>query len=520
MRFVYNRPMTSLGGRELKDLLAAAVRSLELNAPQLDAWNVFPVPDGDTGLNMLQSMRAAVREAQQAGDDIAETAQALAEGALRGARGNSGIILSQFWQGLAQGLAGKKTATSCDLSRAFRQARDLAYSAVSKPTEGTILTVMHDVAAAAAQCCARLQDLRSFLDRIVRAARVSVARTPSLLAVLRGAGVVDSGAQGLLVILEGALGYLRRGPAGARRQGPSLRPRELRLPRLPPEGASPGTRYGYCTEFLLRGAGLDLARIKGALEPLGDSLVVAGGGALVRVHIHAPDPQAVFAAAGALGAVEAERAQDLDRGRPERARAGHTLLAGADGRGFMRLFESLGAVPADSRAWRRALRRLVRRTALSGQILLPNSAGNLDLLRRLRRSGGDVLAFVPTKTIPQGIAAALAFDPHLGLEANLARMERAAGEVRTIEIRRAGTNGRFLGFVDGERVAEGPAVGRVLQQSLEGLSVREAEVATVYYRRLAQAREAVSLLRSNYPALRVESYAGGHPACELVISIE
>jgi dihydroxyacetone kinase-like predicted kinase len=238
------------------------------------------------------------------------------------------------------------------------------------------------------------------------------------------------------------------------------------------------------------------------------------------VHIHAPDPQVVFAAAGALGAVEAERAQDLDRGRPERAGAGHTLLAGADGRGFMRLFESLGAVPAGSRAWRRALRRLVRRTALSGQILLPNSAGNLDLLRRLRRSGSDVLAFVPTKTIPQGIAAALAFDPHLGLEANLARMERAAGEVRTIEIRLAGTNGRFLGFVDGERVAEGPAVGRVLQQSLEGLSVREAEVATVYYRRLAQAREAVSLLRSNYPALRVESYAGGHPAYELVISIE
>jgi DAK2 domain fusion protein YloV len=520
MHFVYNRPMTSLGGRDFKGLLQAAVHRLELNAPQLDAWNVFPVPDGDTGANMLQSMRAAVQEAEQAGDDIAETAQALAKGALHWARGNSGIILSQFWQGLAQGLAGKKTATSCDLSRAFRRARDLAYSAVSKPAEGTILTVMHDVAAAAAQCCSRFQDLRAFLSRIVRAARASVARTPKLLAVLQGAGVVDSGAQGLLVILEGALGYLRRGSASARYRGPSLRPRDLRLLRLPPAGSSAVARYGYCTEFLLRGAELDLERIKSALNPLGDSLVIAGGRSLARVHIHAPDPTAVFTAAGALGAVEGEQVHDLDRRRQEKAGNSYTLLAGADGRGFLRLFENLGAMPVGRHGWKRALRRLARRASGSRPILLPNSAENIDLLDRLPRGQDGGLAVVATRTIPQGIAAALAFDPELGLEVNLARMERAAGQVRTIEIQRAGGNGRFLGCLDGERVAEGPGVRRVLELSLERLSAREADVATVYYRRLPQAEAAVSLLRSIYPEIRVESYAGGHPGCELVISIE
>ncbi len=520
MHFVYNMPMTCLGGQDFKGLLAAAVRRLELNAPQLDAWNVFPVPDGDTGLNMLQSMRAAVQEAEQAGDDIAETAQALAQGALRGARGNSGIILSQFWQGLAQGLAGKKAATSSDLSRAFRRACDLAYSAVSKPAEGTILTVMHDVAAAAAQCCSRFQDLRAFLGRIVRVARASVAKTPKLLAVLQGAGVVDSGAQGLLVILEGALSYLRRGSASARYRGPSLRARDLRLPRLPPAGTTATARYGYCMEFLLRGAELDLERIKIALDPLGESLVIAGGRPLARVHIHAPDPRAVFAAAGALGAVEGELVHDLDRGRQETAGNSYTLLAGADGRGFLRLFENLGAVPVGRHDWRRALRRLARRAAGPTPILLPNSTENIALVQRLRRGQGDGLAVVATRTLPQGIAASLAFDPELGLEANLAKMGRAAGQVRTIEIQRAGGNGRFIGCLDGERVAEGPAVRRVLELSLEGLSVREADVATVYYRRLPQAEEAVSLLRSIYPAIRVESYAGGHPGYELLISIE
>ena len=512
---LYNKPMTSLGGRDFKGLLQAAVRRLELNAPQLDAWNVFPVPDGDTGANMLQSMRAAVREAERAGNDIAETALALAKGALHGARGNSGIILSQFWQGLAQGLAGKKTATSCDLSRAFRQARDLAYSAVSKPAEGTILTVMHDVAAAAAQCSTRFQDLRAFLGRIVRAARASVAKTPRLLAVLQGAGVVDSGAQGLLVILEGALGYLRRGSASARYREPGRRPPDLRLPRLTAAAAP----YGYCTEFMLRGAELDLERIKTALNPLGESLVIAGGESLVRVHIHAADPASVLAAASALGTVEGERVQDLDRARRREAGNGYTLLAGAEGRGFWRLFENLGAVPVGRHDWMRALLRLARRGAGQIPILLPNSEENTALVDRLRRAR-EGLAVVATKTIPQGIAAALAFDPQLALETNLARMQRAAAQVRTIEIRRTGANGRFIACLDGERAAEGPDVQQVLDLSLRKLFAREADVATVYYRRLPLAEAAASLLRGIYPGIRLESYAAGRPGCELVISIE
>jgi dihydroxyacetone kinase-like predicted kinase len=271
---------------------------------------------------------------------------------------------------------------------------------------------------------------------------------------------------------------------------------------------------------MLRGAELDLERIKRALDPLGESLVVAGDRSLARVHIHAPDPASVFAAAGALGTVEGQRVQDLDRGRRGEAGNGYTLLAGAEGRGFLRLFESLGAVPVGRHGWMAVLRRLARRGAGPIPILLPNSEEDTGLVDRLRRGHEGLAVVVATKTIPQGIAAALAFDPQLALEANLARMRRAAAQVRTIEIRRNGANGRFLARLDGKRAAEGPDLQQVLQRSLEKLSAREADVATVYYRRLPLAEAAASLLRGIYPKIRVESYAGGQPGCELVISIE
>jgi dihydroxyacetone kinase-like predicted kinase len=228
----------------------------------------------------------------------------------------------------------------------------------------------------------------------------------------------------------------------------------------------------------------------------------------------------VFTAAGAFGTVEEQLARDMDQGRQEQAAGAYTLLAGAEGRGFLRLFESLGAVPIGNKDWRQTVGRLARRAAGSRLIVLPNSAEILPLAERLRDQLDGRLAVVPTKTIPQGISAVMAFDPQLGLEANLGLMGRAAGQVRTIEIRKGGAERGFLGSLDGERVAEGPAVRRVLEMSLERLSLPEPDVATVYYRSPLEAEAAGSLLRSIYPGIRVECYAGSHPVFELIISIE
>jgi DAK2 domain fusion protein YloV len=505
-------------------MMQSAIRWLERNAPQINALNVFPVPDGDTGSNMLLSMRAAVREAEKSDDDLAETARAMAEGALRGARGNSGIILSQFWQGLAQGLLGKKTASCLDLGAAFRRARDRAYQAVSKPAEGTILTVMHDIAEAAAGLAPRIADLRIFLERIVAAARVSVANTPNLLDVLRGAGVVDSGGQGLLVILEGASSYLGGG-RGRHKELDSAARFSGSLPRAP--GAAPGsTHYGYCTEFLLKGDELDCERVKARLDTLGESLVIAGSRPLVRVHIHTHDPDAVFAAAASLGQVEEKLVRNMDEEAQGEAGNTYGLLAGATGQGFLRLFESLGAIPVDMRlraggpAWRRTIRRISRRRASKALIVLPNSPEASAAVQELVQLAEPRISVVPTRTIPQGIAAVLACNPQDDLETNLRRMELASRQVRTIEIGRVDECGRFAAFLDGKHAGDRPHVREALELGLQRLELREPEVATLYYRKLRQAEELASLLRSIYPAIRVDTYPGAHPAFELILSIE
>jgi DAK2 domain fusion protein YloV len=513
-------PITSIGGLDFKRMMRGAIRWLERNAPEINSLNVFPVPDGDTGSNMLLSMRAAVREAEKSDDDLAVTAQALAQGALRGARGNSGIILSQFWQGLAQGLLGKKTASSSDLGRAFRQARDRAYEAVSKPAEGTILTVMHDIAEAAAGLAPRIADLRLFFRRIVAAARASVANTPNLLAVLRGAGVVDSGGQGLLVILEGASSYLE-GRTGRRK-----RRKPVTVPRFSGGPTRGNTHYGYCTEFLLKGDDLDREKVKACLDPLGESLVIAGSRPLARVHIHTPDPEAVFAAAASLGRVEQKQVRNMDEEAREQAGGAYRLLAGATGQGFLRLFESLGAVPVDMRvraggsAWARTIRRISRQGVYTALIVLPNSMEASAAAREPAGLAEGRVSVVPTRTIPQGIAAVLAANPQDDLETNLRRMERASRQVRTIEIGRADENGRFAVFLDGIRAGDGSHVRETLELGLKRLEPREPEVATIYYRRRRQAEELGPALKSVYPAVRVDSYPGAHPAFELILSLE
>jgi DAK2 domain fusion protein YloV len=283
------KKMTSITGQELREMFAASTAWLEKNAADIDSLNVFPVPDGDTGTNMLLTMRSSIEEAYRAPDHSASgVAQALAKGALMGARGNSGVILSQIMRGLAQEVTNKDVITGADLARALVQASKTAYKGLSNPTEGTILTVIKDASNAAVKTKGKNgKDVISVMEMTVNTARESVANTPTLLPVLKEAGVVDAGGQGLYTIFEGALHYLKGETEQMQFRKPqvitSTIPLTLRLPEMIAADEVP---YGYCTEMMIKGEELDTEKIRTRLEKKGESLIVVGDNNTVRLHVH------------------------------------------------------------------------------------------------------------------------------------------------------------------------------------------------------------------------------------------
>ena len=286
------KQIDSISGQDLREMFDAATTWLEKSVEDIDALNVFPVPDGDTGTNMLLTMRSTIEEAYRAPDHSASAvAQSMAKGALLGARGNSGVILSQIWRGLAQGLADKESFTGSDLADALQQSSTMAYRGLSNPVEGTILTVIKEAAAAAqAQASRSSNDLISVMEATVGAANGSVANTPNLLPVLREAGVVDAGGQGLYTILEGALHYLKGETEQIQLRKPMMIASNIPLPVRLPQMAVSEVPYGYCTEFMLQGQKLNPDKLKLKLEKKGQSLIVVGDKSMVRVHIHTLDP--------------------------------------------------------------------------------------------------------------------------------------------------------------------------------------------------------------------------------------
>jgi uncharacterized protein len=332
--------MTRRGGdgAGLLGALRAAVDNLAANVDEINALNVFPVPDGDTGTNMLATVRAALAEAEAVGDQSADrVAQAISFGALMGARGNSGVIASQIFRGMAEGLGGKHRFTGADLAHALTQGTATAYKAVAKPVEGTILTVIREAAAAAVGAAEVGGDLEDVLTAAVDGAQKAVAKTPSLLPILRDAGVVDAGGEGLYRVLQGTLQYLvahdRAAVARAARAvptaGPETQPSSPAAPAAPAASAASSAAsaapaalpvvpaaevFGYETMFLLqsRGAALDIAGLRDALEKLGDSVLVAGDSRAVKVHVHGDRPDEVIALGLSLGALTRISVENLD----------------------------------------------------------------------------------------------------------------------------------------------------------------------------------------------------------------
>ena len=521
---------------------------MEKSASDIDALNVFPVPDGDTGTNMLLTMRSSMEEAYRAPDRSASAiAQAVAKGALMGARGNSGVILSQIWRGLAQGLADKESFTGSDLAGALLQAAKIAYKGLSNPVEGTILTVVREASSAAqAKVASGSDDLISVMEATVSAAYESVANTPSLLPVLREAGVVDAGGQGLYTILEGALQYLRGEVEQTQFRKPQIIVTDIYAAKLPGMVAAEEVPYGYCTEFLLKGKELDPDKVRTKLGKKGQSLIVVGDESTVRVHIHTLDPGNIIHYATSLGTVHKvsmrnmdEQHQDYLEMQKEKAPAVDiATIAVVAGDGLSDVFRSLGVlaiVPGGQtmNPSTKELLQAVESVVSDKVIILPNNKNIVLTANQVQSLTTKSIGVVPTETIPQGVAALLAFDYEADFETNTQLMKEARTVVRSIEITRAIRSTQLgglsikkkqaVGFLDGDLVAVGDNITDVFNEVLARLNLSEAEVITIYYGADTESAEAEQVsvsIREQHPQLQIDVIRGGQPHYNYIVSVE
>ncbi|HUV44674.1 MAG TPA: DAK2 domain-containing protein [Dehalococcoidales bacterium] len=536
-------------GQDFREMFACATAWLEKCASDVDALNVFPVPDGDTGTNMLLTLNSSMEEAYRAPDNSSSAiAQALAKGALMGARGNSGVILSQILRGLAQGIAGKESLTGADFASALQEASVMAYKGLSNPVEGTILTVTKDAAAAARKLVEEGDpDLTEVFEIIVQAANESVANTPALLPILKESGVVDAGGQGFYTILEGALHYLKGEAEQIRFRKPQMIVSSVPLSGRPPEMiAADEEPFGYCTEFMLKGEKLNTEKISSRLEKKGESLIVVGDESTARIHIHTLDPGNVIHIATGLGTVHQVSIRNMDEQhrdflemQKDKAPAvDMAIIAVVTGDGLAEVFTSLGVtaiVPGGQtmNPSTRDILQAVESVASDKVIILPNNKNIVLTAEQVLTLTEKDVEIVATETIPQGVAALLALDYEADLETNASIMRQAIPLVNTVEVTRAVRSTQInnikikrkqaIGLLDGELAAVGNNPTEVLHETLSKLDVSGKEIVTIYFGAdtdQAEAERASIILRTEYPQLQVEVVRGGQTHYNYIVSIE
>ncbi len=606
---VEDSPLT---GKKLKTLMGAAARRLELNKEAVNALNVFPVPDGDTGTNMCLTMMAAVREMEKTSSpSLGETVKALSLGSLMGARGNSGVILSQLFRGMGKSLQEHRVATPLQVAWAMQEGVETAYKAVMKPVEGTILTVAKEMSRSALQAAKKGLTLERVLDVAVIRGRDVLAKTPDMLPVLKQAGVVDAGGMGFLCLFEGILQGLRGEEitaATAVGAGETTDLQPATAQGAPASGAAMATEeilFAYDTQLLIRGSRLAVDRIRAQLEPIGDSLLVVGDSRLVKVHVHTNEPHRALATCLLHGEImEAsvenmrEQHEAVQRGRmaaavpegpaiPSKVASGAASGLAAAGGGAATVGAGVGGGAATVGAGGGSVRSVVNFPSIQstpqtgpGVVVVASGDGLEDVFRNLGAdvvvSGGqtmnpsteDILKalesvaahevlvlpnngnilmsakqtieltkkavrVIPSKSIPQGIAALVALNRSLDAERNQAKMERALALVRSGEVTQAVRSskykdieirgGDFLGLLDDELVTVGRECLTVLADLVGRMTNSKTEIVTAFYGNDVTAAEATlagEKLREIAPDHEVEVHRGGQPLYHYLVSVE
>ena len=540
-----------IDGQALKRLVEAGLAWLRTHQQVVNTLNVFPVPDGDTGINMVLTMQAAYDEiANSPEHSIGKLAHAVAHGALMGARGNSGVILSQLWRGVARALDHRESLDGPSLVRAFAEARDTAYKGVVRPVEGTILTVAKDVARAAEEALSETDDPILILERAVAAADRSVERTPELLVDLRKAGVVDAGGKGLFYILEGMSRYINGQPLDI--PAASVQPLSAMHLDQTLETIEPGQDYEVVVDFRPANP-LDLERFYSELEGMGTSIQVGEGEGMYRVHIHVPtekryEPIDYTMSLGTVTKVAIENLMD-QMAEVERIAERHinlsavepgqiAVVAVAPGHGLAHVFASLGvaAVIEGGQTMNPSTQDILgsfENLPTNKIIILPNNKNIILAAESAAQLTVKKVAVIPTSSIPEGLAAMLRLAPDGDFDAVVADMTAAIAEVQTGEITTAIRDAEY----DGVYVREGQIIALLNHQLvyasedledaclrlLEQANAGEYELITMFYGENVPRQEVNHIsdaVRAAYPQNEVEVQEGGQPHYHFILSIE
>jgi uncharacterized protein len=542
----------TIDGLALKQLIEAGLTWLRTNSQLVNALNVFPVPDGDTGTNMLLTMTSAYNEISALGYHSAgQMAAAVAQGALMGARGNSGVILSQLLRGFSRALHGKDTIDVSALALAFAEARDTAYKGVVRPVEGTILTVSKDIAAEAAIAAKDTDDLTEVLRRCVIAGNKSVESTPEYLPILKQAGVVDSGGKGLFFILEGMLRFLD----GESLEAPIISIQPLSAMNL--ENALEGVEEGQDWEVVVDfrpTSKFELPTFYNRLEEMGTSIQVGEGEGMYRMHIHTPlekryEPIDYIMGIGTITKIAMENllAQMNDiEGQASGAKfelatiepGQIAVVTISPGLGLTRIFASLGAaaVVSGGQTMNPSTRDILdafENLPTDKVIILPNNKNIVLAANQAKEVTAKEVRVVPSTNVPQGLAAMLHMNPDGELDKVAEKMTRALESVITGEITIATRSveidgvtvreGQVIALLNGKLAVSSDSVEHACFEFLEKAKAQDYELITLFYgeeMKHAEANHIADLIREKYPNQEIEVQEGGQPHYQFIISIE
>ena len=539
----------NVDGTILKKAFIGATKFLEEHKEEINALNVFPVPDGDTGTNMALTMKSAIKQIEGLEEKSAgKVVSALSTGSLMGARGNSGVILSQLFRGFVEALKDKETVDAIDLSQALKLASDTAYKAVMKPTEGTILTVARGCAEHALIIAEKEDDLSVIMRSIIEYGNDVLNKTPEMLPVLKQAGVVDAGGKGLMCVLAGAYNAMAMDEVVMDTSDEG----RIEMLSVAHHVDLGDIEYGYCTEFMINTEYTDHEGFRTNLSEFGDSLMVVGGEGLIKVHIHTNHPGKVLEKALTLGELNdikidnmryqhEHRFEDEPQVNIEKSEGPakkYSFITVSIGEGINRVFKELNVdyiIPGGQTMNPSTEDILKAVEGVDGQniIILPNNS-NIILAADQARELSDRNVYVfPSKTIPEGITALLYFDTELDIEENLANMEQAVGNVRTAQVtyavRDTEMNGAeikkddIIGISAGDIIATGDDIQEVSFDLIKNIIDENSSLITIFYGNDIEEEQATELserLHKEFEDLDVELVFGGQPLYYYIISIE
>ncbi len=547
----------------LKQAFLAGAKGLEANKEWINELNVFPVPDGDTGTNMTMTILAAAREVAALENPTMESlAKAISSGSLRGARGNSGVILSQLFRGFTKEIKTVDVITVTTLANALNRAAETAYKAVMKPKEGTILTVARGMAEKASELASQTEDIVDFVQAVISHGDYVLSQTPEMLPILKEAGVVDSGGQGLMQVLKGALdGLLGKETDFVEVEG-------AKPSSAPVSGAAAAEeydiRYGYCTEFIINVEKeyneKTEKEFKAYLESIGDSIVVVSDDDIVKVHVHTNDPGLAIQKALTYGSLsrmkidnmreehqekvirEAEKQAAEQKTAPKKEagpRKPFGFIAVSIGEGMSEIFQGIGAdyLIEGGQTMNPSTEDMLNAIDCVNAdtiFILPNNKNIILAAEQAKSLVKDkTIVVVPSKTVPQGITALINFAPDLSAAENLAQMQEEMGRVKTGQITYAVRNttidgmeiseGDIMGIGDHGMLAVEKTVEKATLATLRAMIDEEAELVTIYYGEDVSAEEADALCekaREEFDSCEIECHSGGQPIYYYMISVE